>query len=889
MKKMFGAVVSLAALTAFAQDFPDAVNGVITISSGTYDVALPATATKLIKTGTGEATLKAESSFDGTVEVQEGTLSISHRNALGTKSPIDVAAAATLHLNKPARPTGAGQTTCWFKNPITLHGAGVNGEGAFKYTYIDSSVCDDCAVSTLILAADATINVATRFGFGEKLDLAGHTLTRKGGSNWMFYSSNLKVTAGTIVNTTGTLTPQIAPTFVDADNTTLILTGGNLTPWNIGQPCPWNVTVRGGSLYPGSGGNNGKNNVLTGTFLLDIANSYFEIKPPAGKSLTFNGPVNLSTNKLTIGDAGKIFIGGPIVSQTNPRQYSCTLSQNGNNFVVLTGNVDRVIYSGYVGNVTSDNGCSKLWLTEGTLWTGMLRLGNGGGSARGAIWQTGGTYMNANWDTGYIGESRGTYGAYVLEGGTVSLSNALRIASSAGSQGLFVQKGGLVRAGSAALTGNPIFRVGNAGFGQLYVGGGTNDTYFANDGNALHVRMSTEGGLATVTVTGEKSLLKTDGLTMGTYNGTNAYTNVVNVMNGGQLDVCRFVRYPVAGSLAVVNVDGGILRPTFGSGWGSVDAWKDEAHVRDFDHFIVHSGGMVIDTSNTTGNDGKTPNTSGVTFHFDKPTGKRVKAIRLPTSDEFKKRIYGSPVNVVVEGAGYGATAFADFNFLTTNLTGIVVACGGCGYDENTKAYIYAPSINSPTLPIRYECTVELEDCPKGGAFTKRGAQTLDLYSRGCTYEGGTVVEEGTLIFRNTDGFPANTPLTVKKGATFDSNTHSVTVSELAGQGNISAGGITVTSALAVDASAFADGATPLAVAGNVTFADGATVNISLMPEELDVCKNLKMVKVLTATGTISGSPTLLVNGQPAEGWGLVRSGNALKVGWQHGLTVIVK
>lgn len=86
------------------------------------------------------------------------------------------------------------------------------------------------------------------------------------------------------------------------------------------------------------------------------------------------------------------------------------------------------------------------------------------------------------------------------------------------------------------------------------------------------------------------------------------------------------------------------------------------------------------------------PYSGDITFHFDKPTGKRVKAIRLPTSAEFKKRLYGSPVNVVVEGAGHGATAFADFNFNTTNLTGVVVACGGSGYDENTKAYVYSRS-----------------------------------------------------------------------------------------------------------------------------------------------------------------------------------------------------
>lgn len=66
-------------------------------------------------------------------------------------------------------------------------------------------------------------------------------------------------------------------------------------------------------------------------------------------------------------------------------------------------------------------------------------------------------------------------------------------------------------------------------------------------------------------------------------------------------------------------------------------------------------------------------------------------------------------------------------------------------------------------------------------------------------------------------------------------------------------------------------------------------MNLTLTPEEMAACKNLKMAKVLTATGTIKGSPTFLVNGRQVAGWGLSRTGNTLKVGWRHGLAVIVK
>ena len=898
MKKLV--VMTLAgmvgAFSVCAESFPEAVGGVITLPGDiarTYDEALPASATKLVKTGAAEATLTMESEFDGKVEVQAGTLTITQRNALGATSPIDVASSATFHLKKPVRPTGAGQNTCWFANPVTIRGTGVNGDGAFIYTSIDSTVLDDNALGTVILAADATISVFGRFGFSGKIDLAGYTLTRKSGNStdrWMINNQKLVVTAGTIVNASGIITPQNLPVFSDAANTTLVMVGGELTPWNTSSPWPWNVTMRGGKLYPGSGGNKGENNVLAGTFRVDLATPGMhtvDTTTQADKSITLNGPVDLGNNGLNVSGFGKVYIGGEFSAGTvsGGRTIQCTDEST----VVLRGNAVRVMPSGFGTYTTKDDGCPALWLTEGSLWTRVLRLGNGGGCSRGAFWQTGGTYANSKDDEGYIGESANTYGAYVLEGGTLCVSNMMRVASAAGSQGLFVQKGGQVRWGGSK--SNPYFQIGGYGFGQFYMSGGTNDTCATSQPGSNHFLMGPHGGRATVTVTGPRTLLSTDGFASDTYGET--YTNVLNVTDGATLSTFRLIRYPAAGTFFVVNADNGIIDVRYGSGFSNKGMWDAGVHDRDPDHFVIHSGGLVFDTSNCIiiQSGQSVPYVSEIPFHFDKPTGKRIKAIHLPTTEEFKKRIYGAPANVLIEGAGYGATAFADFDFDTAKLTGVVVTSGGCDYDVNTKAYVYAPSLNSATLPTRYECVVELEDCPKGGALTKRGTGELALYSRGNsnTYEGGTVVEGGTLTFYHDGSFPANTPLTVRKGASFGANGHAVIVSVLAGQGSVSAGGLTVASSLAIDASAFAVGATPLAVSGNVTFAAGATVNLTLTPEEVLACKGLEKVTILTATGTLNGSPTLLVNGQPDKNWKLSRSGNSLKVGWRRGLVLVVR
>ncbi len=208
------AAVAAMAETAGAIAFPDAVDGTIAIDvasgvTNTYDVALPDVAF-VVKTGSGCAILAASSSaFAGQVDVREGELALTDRNAVGAKGKIAVTGdAATLHLNFTA-PSGAGQRTEFFTgHDITIRGKGVDGKGALRWTDPNSQgSMYDSMIDTLTLSGDAYISVTHRYGFSRALNLNGHVLTRiDGDAQWMWYHENCVVGAGVVSNATGTIT-----------------------------------------------------------------------------------------------------------------------------------------------------------------------------------------------------------------------------------------------------------------------------------------------------------------------------------------------------------------------------------------------------------------------------------------------------------------------------------------------------------------------------------------------------------------------------------------------------------------------------------------------------------------------------------------------------------
>lgn len=839
--------------------------------TNTYTIALPA-ATKLVKTGTGCAVLKvdATSTFTGSVEIEEGTLQLNHRYAAGKGTAIGVTGdAATLYLYLQ-RPSDAGQYTQWFTNPVTIRGQGVDGLGALRYKALTSGN-DDRMMKSLSLSDDAYLGLESRWGVSGTLNLNGHTLSWINSTGtWFFTCDTLVISAGKIVNAKGgTITFQQPPIFSDPENTLIEQTSsGIINLWgldnkNYGVNCP--VSLTAGAIRSSSGTGPFKNNFNQ---RVTINNQWSSIIAANGdglaRDLSISGEFVLKNDVYKKG-AGKLFLHGPVTAEQG------YFYNQGTGWTIATNDAVRSFKS-FTQNVSG----SKFWLGGGSMTVTALRIGNSG--CRNSFYQTGGTFSDNKWDTARIGEGTGnSYGSWTMTGGTTIFRNHVNLAESGNTQGLLIQKGGEFRIDQDKdVDYSGTLRVGGRARGEMFVSGGaTNDTHHAVSNDRIRLNMSQYGGFSTVTVTGKDSLVLTDTLAMGC--PTNDASTVVNIANGGTLAARRFYKNRTADStgesLAVVNVDGGILklRQDGGFGYGTNSSLAD---IRSVDHFIVHSGGLVLDSSEAT---------SAVEFthHLDAPTGKRIASITLP--DYTNTKGYYGPAMITINGpeGSYGATAFADFDFGTTNITGAIVTGHGCNYDETTTI-----TLCSPAATKQYECTYTLEDNPPAGPLTKRGAGEVRLYAANAC--SATIVEGGTLKGVNAGTIPDGKPLDVKSGATLDLNGHPLTVTTAAGGGTVTGAAVTVTQGFVITAEELFTDKSPLTFTDGLTIAAGATVTVA-DPENLDKYRKQLPVSFLRAVGGwTGGTPTLVTDGLP-NGWSVYRLGNDLKFGIPKGTVLTIR
>jgi len=868
MKKigLFVLSCSLGAGAALATEFPTPVDGVITLAGSgtvTYDSALPA-ATKLVKTGSGTAILTVDTtSFSGAVDVQEGTLQMNTLKAVGTGSQISVTGtAATLHLFKPTRPAGCGQNTVFFGgHNLTISGAGVDGKGAFRYTG-DGNGVDDSMLDSLSLSGDASFAFHTRCGVKGPINLNGHTLTHVGETTyWMFFATT-QIDAGKIVLASGRIFAQTTPEFTDPENTMIELRGGTLTPRYLSKPFDCPLLLVNGGFSPDGGGGEGYNVFSRPVTVAPTSANGFTLACQTDRSLNFTDSLVLQGVLKIGGGTGQILVQGPI---TGNYEIQCVGYQT----LVLTSKVDRAI------TMLRINDCGPIvHVGDGTLNVGQLRMGNSI-AGRGMIYQTGGTISNFSSDSARIGEATGSHGVLWIKDGTCDFKKEMHVAYSAGSDGMILQEGGTFQNANS----KPI-ELGEGGRGYLIVAGGVNDSVQGLTTDQNGIKMSSAGGESVLTVSWS-GVVRTSTLQMG--NTTTATTNIVNVMNGGTLEACRFFANQgrPAGSLAVVNVDGGVLKPTFGWGWDGIGSADTS---RNADHFVIYSGGLVVDTSDSRN---KPSGYARCQFsnQLEAPQGKRIKSISLPADTNFASQLYYGPMPIMIEGpaGSYGASAYATFGYGTAKLTGVTVLSGGCNYDQTTR--ICVPSADGKS---RYACTYELEDNPRGGGLTKRGAQELRIFGR-ATYDGATVVEEGVLAAQNSACLPQNRPLVVKEGATL-SLASELRVSTLELSGEVIGQSLVVTNAIEVSVRELYTGTGARSIAKSLTLGD----NVKLVvkdPENLSAYGDCGSKVLLTAEGGISGDIQQIETSSGAlSGWRVRKISNkSWTFGPKRGLVVVVR
>lgn len=843
--------------------------------------------TRLVKRGVGEVVLTAASSgFAGSVVVEDGTLTISHVNAVGGSSvAIEVKPGATLWLKVP----GKGQNSnVAFPHDVTIAGKGVGNNGALRYTNTGSTNADSL-LNSLTLSADATIDVSSRWGMGndKKLDLKGHTLTRIGAGNWMVYNRIMSTGApGEVNNVYGTLTMQGTP---DIDeNVTVVVTNVAASSF-IGL---WGVTssktIKGPiKLYSGR-------NITAQSGTAETSNHIgpLHLAGPSGGSATLTSEYEkdkvfyartMSVDGAITSDSGM----GLNVSGKGSVWFNSDVSIPGNTYVQGTGNLylsgedsRRDMRLVLKGSTTTTHETGRTYLR-------MLRVANSA-DQRAQLRQTGGVIGVGSGDSPRIGETPGHRAYYTLEGGKLFTSNTVFIAEQPGSFGAVRQTGGYFEAyrdPSTTWVAMLIGRGGNALFVQT---GGTNDFSHANSKGDQNYRVGigSTNGVAEVTISGEGTEFRTSGLVLGGAS-TAPSTNILNLASGAKLKVNRFKKYENAHAktLSVVNTDGGILAPTFS--WGLTGSVSDTK--RNPDHFVVWKNGFIVDTTENATKNSSGADATTLTFHFDKPTGKGVESITLP-ADVASQSYIGIGRIVIEDETGWGASAYAEFDFATKKLTKAVITSRGCNYSDNAKAYL-----ESPAGTTRYECGITLtSNNGKCGPLVKRGEPGLILNSADSTIDGGYTVEGGALALGAVPSVAV--PVSVSSGATLNLNDKgNLKASTFEGSGRVMKGDTTVTEAIKVRcADIFAGRAATFG--GNLTIADGAVLEIT-DAENLDDYKDAGRVDALTVTGTISRTPSVTFtnsDGTPAtvsDSWKvrLSSDGKSLKFGCDKGLLIIIK
>jgi autotransporter-associated beta strand protein len=131
----------------------------------------------------------------------------------------------------------------------------------------------------------------------------------------------------------------------------------------------------------------------------------------------------------------------------------------------------------------------------------------------------------------------------------------------------------------------------------------------------------------------------------------------------------------------------------------------------------------------------------------------------------------GRPIVTLTGGGGTGATASADFDPASQQVTGVTVTSPGFGYTSAPTVAFVGGGGTAPTVD-----PVAIGAVPSGG-LTVIGGGMLTL-SGVNTYSGMTTISNGTLRLGVANALPTNAPITVA-GGTLDLNGFTITNSSI--------------------------------------------------------------------------------------------------------------
>ena len=327
----------------------------------------------------------------------------------------------------------------------------------------------------------------------------------------------------------------------------------------------------------------------------------------------------------------------------------------------------------------------------------------------------------------------------------------------------------------------------------------------------------------------------------------------------------------------VLNVNGGILRHH--GGW-SQDGMLGVNATNRFSRIVVYEEGMTVDTN------GKTI-AQIAEMPIEGADGSGISAIDLggPVAN-----LIGAP-RVVVEnvngGAGYGATAVADWDPDTRTLKGVHITSHGWGYTQGKVKVTLSTGVQWSKALTGDVITVSA-NVP--GGFTKRGAGTLVLNATN-TWAQYTKVEGGTLRANADWAIPAGTAVMLSGGGVMDFNGKTGEVAAV----TYGAGGGEIKNAanvkIATDALNFAISAAELAAGKSVAWSgdlDFSKVTVTVTGDLSALAAGRRYTVVEVSGGEATGTPAIVSSELP-EFWEYRVTPNGVKLCKVNGCMLMIR
>jgi len=720
----------------------------------------------LVKTGSGTLTLGTANTFTGGIIVSNGVLKVGNPAALGgtptTGTQVVVVAGAALDL--------AGVTNTGYTAPIVIYGMGVatnfgaigNSGGSLIWN----------GIRNVTLGSDAAIGSdGSRFDFTGLLDGRGFTLT-KVGNDYIAIQNATNLAALIISNGTWsaegnnalggasvTTAPQGVLQLVGAIAFTNSLTmyGGTLKNYNGTNA--WNgpitlmnnttnyinVGVNAGGIMI-IGGHIGGTGVLwkTGAYTLILTNSntYLGQTIYGGTGVTilsnYNGGVVVPGN-LQIGDSSAnnsiVYLGG---NEQIADNAILTFSGNWARFVLLGYNetigglseptgVNGLIEVSENANWETNAGPSTLTINISTnlVFAGYLRdYRNAGPSNRLSLVVSGtGTQTLAGANITFSG------GAWIKGNSTLVLSNT------AANNSVITNDATLVFAGSQTRTtlvtgvgvlmraaddgGETVLRGANTYTGGTVINGG-------------RIRLDTTGssnvfgtGSITITNVGQLYIQAANTLTNAFFISGLGYPDTNGRIGALRLEANSTLTGPITllGNARIGN----------NGGTGYINGPISGNYNLEFFAYPGSAGTIVLSGSNTY--TGSTTITNGMTVSVN--------------------RIADSGVS----GIGYGNLVFGNGTLTYT----------GSGSDTTARSVTIATNANFNIATAGATLTLNGAVSGSGGNLIKTGPGILQLAGTN-TYDGGTAINGGLLLFASTNAIPTAGSVLVSPGGAVAGN-----------------------------------------------------------------------------------------------------------------------